>query len=209
VTTLIQRMREELVRRNYAATTIQSYLKAVEHFQEYINAPLGCALRPTYSRKYAFFLPVDVLGSVFRAKFVDGLRMAYQQGELVFPGSIAELENTRDRRHLHLPLSSLQCRDADWPKSLRPAVGRPVQAAGQFVNHANRRDPIPCPQARMHSCLCAMRDSLSPRSHPVLNAFSTECQPLGTHPTQPSPPLSGSTYPYDRSQNPKNTLAAP
>src|ERR1019366_9083407 len=40
VTTLIQRMREELVRRNYAATTIQSYLKAVEHFREYINAPL-------------------------------------------------------------------------------------------------------------------------------------------------------------------------
>jgi hypothetical protein len=40
VTTLIQRMREELVRRNYAATTIRSYLKAVEHFQEYINAPL-------------------------------------------------------------------------------------------------------------------------------------------------------------------------
>ena len=26
-------MREELVRRNYAATTIHSYLKAVEHFQ--------------------------------------------------------------------------------------------------------------------------------------------------------------------------------
>src|ERR1022692_2779556 len=45
--------------------------------------------------KYAFFLPVDVLSSVFRAKFVVGLRMAYQQGELVFPGSIAELENPK------------------------------------------------------------------------------------------------------------------
>ena len=40
MTTLIQRMREELVRRNYAATTIHSYLKAVEHFREHINAPL-------------------------------------------------------------------------------------------------------------------------------------------------------------------------
>jgi hypothetical protein len=30
--TLIERMREELVRRNYAATTIHSYLKAIEHF---------------------------------------------------------------------------------------------------------------------------------------------------------------------------------
>ena len=45
--------------------------------------------------KYAFFLPVDVLSSVFRAKFVDGLRKAYRQGELVFPGSIAELENPK------------------------------------------------------------------------------------------------------------------
>jgi len=52
---------------------------------------LGRWIRP----KYAFFLPVDVLSSVFRAKFVEGLRMAYQQGSLVFPGSIAELENPK------------------------------------------------------------------------------------------------------------------
>jgi integrase/recombinase XerD len=51
VTTLIQRMREELVRRNYAATTIQSYLKAVEHFREYIDAPLD-QLGPEDIRSY-------------------------------------------------------------------------------------------------------------------------------------------------------------
>jgi integrase/recombinase XerD len=51
VTTLIQRMREELVRRNYAATTIQSYLKAVEHFREYITAPLE-QLGPDDLRSY-------------------------------------------------------------------------------------------------------------------------------------------------------------
>src|ERR1039457_1660068 len=51
VTTLIQRMREELVRRNYAATTIQSYLKAVEHFQEHIKAPLD-QLGPDDIRSY-------------------------------------------------------------------------------------------------------------------------------------------------------------
>jgi Phage integrase, N-terminal SAM-like domain len=39
VTTLMQRMREELVRRNYAGTTIHSYLKAVEHFQQHVNRP--------------------------------------------------------------------------------------------------------------------------------------------------------------------------
>jgi len=58
VTTLIQRMREELVRRNYAATTIQSYLKAVEHFQEYINAPLD-QLGPDDIRSYHAYLLGD------------------------------------------------------------------------------------------------------------------------------------------------------
>jgi integrase/recombinase XerD len=35
VTTLIQRMREELVRRNYAETTIRSYLQAIEDFRRF------------------------------------------------------------------------------------------------------------------------------------------------------------------------------
>ena len=55
MTTLIQRMREELVRRNYAATTIQSYLKAVEHFREHINAPLD-QLGPDDIRSYHAYL---------------------------------------------------------------------------------------------------------------------------------------------------------
>jgi integrase/recombinase XerD len=48
-------MREELVRRNYAATTIQSYLKAVEHFREYITAPLE-QLGPDDLRSYHAYL---------------------------------------------------------------------------------------------------------------------------------------------------------
>ena len=51
MTTLIQRMREELVRRNYAATTIHSYLKAVEHFRQHLNAPLD-QLGPDDLRSY-------------------------------------------------------------------------------------------------------------------------------------------------------------
>jgi site-specific recombinase XerD len=51
----MQRMREELVRRNYAVTTIQSYLKAAEHFQEYINAPLD-QLGPDDIRSYHAYL---------------------------------------------------------------------------------------------------------------------------------------------------------
>jgi len=51
VNTLMQRMREELIRRNYAETTIHSYTKAVEHFQRHINQPLD-QLGPDDLRSY-------------------------------------------------------------------------------------------------------------------------------------------------------------
>src|SRR5262252_6431447 len=44
-------MRQELVRRNYAATTIRSYLKAVEHFQQHISIPME-AIGPDDIRSY-------------------------------------------------------------------------------------------------------------------------------------------------------------
>ena len=115
----------------------------------------------------------------------------------------------RHRRHLHLPMSSLQWRNADWPKSVRPAIGFPVQVSGQFVDHGIRRGPITCPRARAHSCLCGTRDSLPPRSPSVLNAFSSAPRPLWTLPTRHFLPLSVSTYLHGRCQNPKNTLVAP
>ena len=40
MTKLIQRMREELVRRNYAETTIRSYLQAMEDFRRFIQKRL-------------------------------------------------------------------------------------------------------------------------------------------------------------------------
>jgi site-specific recombinase XerD len=55
VTTLIERMREELVRRNYAATTIHSYLKAAEHFRQHVDSPLH-QLGPDDIRSYHAYL---------------------------------------------------------------------------------------------------------------------------------------------------------
>src|SRR3954454_21212909 len=48
-------MRQELVRRNYAATTIRSYLKAVEHFQQHISMPLE-SIGPDDIRSYHAYL---------------------------------------------------------------------------------------------------------------------------------------------------------
>jgi hypothetical protein len=41
--------------------------------------------------RYAFFLPVGVLSRVFRGKFVAGLKRAFRQGELLFPGGLRSL----------------------------------------------------------------------------------------------------------------------
>jgi hypothetical protein len=40
---------------------------------------------------YPFFLPVKVLSRVFRGKFIAGLKLAFQQSKLVFPGSLQPL----------------------------------------------------------------------------------------------------------------------
>src|SRR5215217_9318129 len=41
--------------------------------------------------RYAFFLPVKVLGRVFRGKFIAGLKRAFLRGELRFPSSMKQL----------------------------------------------------------------------------------------------------------------------
>jgi hypothetical protein len=44
------------------------------------------------SSREDFFIPVKVLSSLFRGKFLDGLKKAYEAGELRFPGQIEELK---------------------------------------------------------------------------------------------------------------------
>ena len=45
--------------------------------------------------KHKYFLPVKVLGKLFRGKFLAGLKAAYQSGELTFTGSVAYLTDPR------------------------------------------------------------------------------------------------------------------
>src|SRR6266852_6938077 len=41
--------------------------------------------------KRKYFLPVKVLGKMFRGKFLAGLKAAYQAGQVTLPGSVADL----------------------------------------------------------------------------------------------------------------------
>jgi len=72
--------------------------------------------------KYAFFLPVDVLGSVFRAKFVHGLRKAFGEQKLILSGSIAQLANPK-RFAAFVDLLFRQ----KWVVYAKPAFGAPIQ----------------------------------------------------------------------------------
>jgi hypothetical protein len=94
------------------------------HPHVHCMVPAG-GLSPDHRRwihpKYAFFLPVDVLSSVFRAKFVRGLRKAFRQGKLVFPGSIAEL--ARPKRFAAFVDSLFQQK---WVVYAKPAFGAPT-----------------------------------------------------------------------------------
>ena len=58
MTTLIQRMREELVRRNYSPSAIRTYLQAVQSFQQHAGKPLD-DLGPDDTRRYQVHLLED------------------------------------------------------------------------------------------------------------------------------------------------------
>jgi integrase/recombinase XerD len=77
VTTLIQRMREELIRRNYAETTIRTYLQVIEDFRRYVQKRLD-HLGPDDIRRYQVHLLEErKLGVGTVASYIAALRFFY------------------------------------------------------------------------------------------------------------------------------------
>jgi transposase-like zinc-binding protein/putative transposase len=70
--------------------------------------------------RYPFFLPVKVLGRVFRGKFVAGLKRAYRNGDLCLPCSLKPLAQDRIFRSF---LRSLFRQD--WVVYAKPPFGGP------------------------------------------------------------------------------------
>ena len=76
--------------------------------------------------KYAgFFLPVKVLSRVFRGKFVEALRRAYDRNELDLAGGSEHLETPRRGG----PSSTRSSRPTGSSMPNRPSVGRPPFSA--------------------------------------------------------------------------------
>jgi site-specific recombinase XerD len=109
VTTLIERMRQELIRRNYAAPTIHSYLQAVEHFQQHISTPLE-AIGPDDLRSYHAYLlgerklavnTVVLNVCAWRFLYIKVLKRRNRKEDLPYP---------KERKHLPVILS---CNSSD------------------------------------------------------------------------------------------------
>jgi len=73
------------------------------------------------------------LSSVFRAKFVDGLRKAFQEGKLVFSGSAAQLANPK--RFAVFVDSLFKQR---WVVYAKPAFGAPTQVLRYLGRYTHR-----------------------------------------------------------------------
>jgi hypothetical protein len=80
-----------------------------------------------------FFLPVRVLGAMFRGKFVAQLRAAHEAGELRFQGS---------RQHLSGAAAFAECLDRamaqPWIVYSKPPFGGPVQVLKYLARYTHR-----------------------------------------------------------------------
>ncbi len=80
-----------------------------------------------------FFLPVKVLSQVFRGKFLDYTRRAFAKGELVFQGSLAELEEP-DRFHAYLETTYTH----EWVVYAKRPFGGPEQVLKYLAGYTHR-----------------------------------------------------------------------
>jgi len=77
VTNLIERMREELVRRNYAQTTIRTYLRVVEEFRKFIGKRLDRATADDIRHYHAHLLGERKLAPHTVVQRVAAVRFLY------------------------------------------------------------------------------------------------------------------------------------
>lgn len=80
-----------------------------------------------------FFLPVRVLSRVFRGKFVERLREAFDAGTLVFPGRLAGLQSANA---FAAWVKSLY--RTDWVVYAKPPFGGPAQVLKYLARYTHR-----------------------------------------------------------------------
>jgi hypothetical protein len=85
------------------------------------------------TRRPNFLLPVRVLSRVFRGKFREGLKVAFQQRKLVFCGSLQYFSDANQfRRFLN------QLRRKDWVVYAKPPFGGPEHVLHYLARYTHR-----------------------------------------------------------------------
>jgi Putative transposase/Transposase zinc-binding domain len=94
-------------------------------------------LSPDHQRwvrpRYAFFLPVKVLSRVFRGKFIAGLKRAFKQKKLRFPGSMKPLANKKAFDAFLRPLFR-----HDWVVYAKRPFGGPQHVLNYLARYTHR-----------------------------------------------------------------------
>jgi len=80
-----------------------------------------------------FFLPVRVLSRVFRGKFLERLRLAFDQGKLRFPGCLSALAEAEAFRSWLRPLYA-----KDWVVYAKRPFGGPAQVLKYLARYTHR-----------------------------------------------------------------------
>src|ERR1700757_1057008 len=83
--------------------------------------------------RYPFFLPVQVLGRVFRGKFVAGLKRRFQQHQLTFAGTLQPLAHEKAFRSFLRPLFR-----QNWVVYAKPPFGGPHHVLGYLARYTHR-----------------------------------------------------------------------
>jgi hypothetical protein len=83
--------------------------------------------------RYPFFLPVPVLRRVFRGKFVAGLKAAFHQGKLVFPGGLQPLAAEKSFAKFLRPLFR-----KDWVVYAKRPFGGPEYVLHYLARYTHR-----------------------------------------------------------------------
>jgi hypothetical protein len=83
--------------------------------------------------KKDFFIPVQVLSSLFRGKFLDGLKKEYEAGELRFPGQIQALKEAPVFKRF---LTNLY--HQEWVTYCRPPLKNPEKVMDYLGRYTHR-----------------------------------------------------------------------
>jgi hypothetical protein len=98
--------------------------------------PAG-GLSPDHQRwihpRYSFFLPVKVLSRVFRGKFIAGLKCAFHQRKLAFPGSLKRLAEEEAFHAFLRPLFR-----KDWVVYAKRPFGGPEHVLHYLARYTHR-----------------------------------------------------------------------